>query len=77
MVRIDLVRKSSGGIDVKFRFENDLAAWRKARNEAVRFDLNAALKGDRETFLSWVSALSSSKTLKSNCSTATSGDESG
>ena len=45
MVRIDRVRKSSGGIDGKLMAEKDLAADRKALSDAVRFDLNADFKG--------------------------------
>lgn len=48
---IDLVRKSSGVIIGVVRAENDFAADRKARNEAVRFDL----KADRRR--GWVSAV--------------------
>jgi hypothetical protein len=42
---MDLVRKSSGGIDGKFRLEKERAAWRNALSEAVRFDLKADFKG--------------------------------
>jgi hypothetical protein len=45
MVRIDLVSISSDGIDEKLMAEKDLAADLKARRDAVRLDLNTALKG--------------------------------
>lgn len=45
MVRIDRVRKSSGGIDGKLMLEKDLAADRSARSDAVRLDLNTARSG--------------------------------
>lgn len=45
IVRIDRVRKSSGGMDGKLMLEKDLAAERKARKEAVKFDLNADRSG--------------------------------
>lgn len=45
MVRRDRVRKSSDGMDEKLMVEKDLAADRKARNEAVRLDLKAYLRG--------------------------------
>jgi len=72
MVKMDLVRKSSGGMDEKFRFEKERAAWRKARNDAVRFDLKADFsgsKGNREVFLPGSSSLAPN-TLKSNASTS-------
>lgn len=77
MVRIDLVRKFFGGIDVKFRFENDLVVWCKVCNEVVRFDLNVVLKGDCEIFLFWVLVLFLLKMLKFNCLIVILGDESG
>jgi hypothetical protein len=76
---MDLVRKSSGGIDEKFRFENERAAWRKARNDAVRFDLKADFsgrKGNLELFLSGASSLLPN-TLKSSSSTSISGEDRG
>lgn len=45
MVRIDRVRKSSGGMDGKLMPEKDLAADRRALRDAVRFDLKADLNG--------------------------------
>jgi hypothetical protein len=65
---MDLVRKSSGGIEGKLRFEKERAAWRRARNDAVRLDLKADFSGLKgESFFSGATSLSS-KTLKSNCS---------
>jgi hypothetical protein len=79
MVKIDLVRKSSGGIEERFNEEMDRAADRKARKEAVKLDLNADFKGlngnripdSRSCFGD------SSKTLKSNCSIPIRGPDSG
>jgi hypothetical protein len=79
MVKMDLVRKSSGGIDEKFRLEKERAAWRKARSEAVKFDLKADLsgvKGSREIFLPGTSSLPP-KTLKSSSSSSFSGEDRG
>lgn len=79
-VRRDRVRKSSGGIDVRFMFENDFAAFRNARNEAVKFDLKADLSGRNaergSAGFSWLVGLSSN-TLKSNSSTLGLGIERG
>lgn len=81
---MDLVRKSSGGIDGKLRFENDRAAERRARNDAVRFDLNAdfsGLRGCRDACSHSSSILLSSKTPKprpkSSTSTTIAGADSG
>lgn len=45
IVRIDLVRKSSAGIEGMFMVEKERAAFRSARRLAVRFDLKADLNG--------------------------------
>lgn len=59
MVRIDRVKKSSGGIEGKLIAEKDLAADLRARSEAVKLDLKTDLSGlkglrnwDLETFSS-------------------------
>lgn len=73
MVRIDRVRKSSGGIEGKFMLENERAAWRRARREAVKFDLNADFRGRTGTLISALLSLGSGepwKTRKSNSSTS-------
>lgn len=79
MVKIDLVRKSSGGIEERFNEEMDRAADRKARKEAVKLDLNADFKGlNGNRIPDSLSCLGdSSKTLKSNCSIAIRGPDSG
>jgi hypothetical protein len=45
MVRMDRVMRSSGGMDGKLMLENDFAADRSARSDAVRLDLKTALRG--------------------------------
>lgn len=45
MVRMDRVKRSSVGIVGKLMLENDLAADRSARKEAVKLDLKANLRG--------------------------------
>lgn len=74
MVRMDRVRKSSGGIDARVREEKDLAAERMARRDAVKLDLNADLRGNREKVPSrfaLVPSAGDSKTLKSSSSMST------
>ena len=73
---IDLVKKSSGGIEAAVRFEMVFAADLSARSDAVKFDLNA------DFFLglgssSTGSLSESAKTLKSNSSTSTSMSDKG
>jgi hypothetical protein len=79
MVRIDLVRKSSGGMEGKFNDEKDRAAWRKARSEAVRLDLKADFKGLNGDLIppSRPCVGDLSNTLKSNSSISTSGLDNG
>lgn len=50
MVSIDLVRKSSGGIEEAVNVERVRAAERNARSDAVKFDLNTDLNG----VITWV-----------------------
>lgn len=45
MVRMDREIRSSGGMVGKLMLEKDLAADRRARSDAVRLDLKAALSG--------------------------------
>ena len=45
IVSIDLVRKSSGGIEEVVNVDKDLAAERNARSDAVRLDLKTDLNG--------------------------------
>lgn len=45
MVKMDRVKRSSVGIVGKLILENDLAADRSARKEAVKLDLKANLRG--------------------------------
>lgn len=45
MVRMERVKKSSGGIDVRLRLESDRAAFRSARRDAVKLDLKAERSG--------------------------------
>ena len=55
---IDLVRKSSGVIIGVVRFENDLAAYLRARRDAVKFDLKADLRrGDSISISGFSSSL--------------------
>lgn len=66
-------------MDEKFRAEKERAACRRARSDAVRFDLNADFRG---RYSDWASASEffvgdSSNTLKSSSSSSTSGEESG
>ena len=76
---IDLVRKSSGVIIGVVRAENDFAADRKARNETVRFDLKADLRGGSTRILEFSCSLGCglSKTLKSSSSMSISGTDNG
>ena len=77
---IDLVRKSSGVIIGVVIDENDLAADRKARNEAVRFDLKADLRGGESISILGVSCSLDWglwKTLKSSSSMSISGADNG
>lgn len=72
IVRMDRVRKSSGGIEAKLMTEKDLAADRRALSDAVRLDLKAdlsGLKGCKNCDLTgWFSGRSN--TRKSNSSTS-------
>jgi hypothetical protein len=45
MVSIDLVRKSSGGIEELVKVDRDRAAERNARSDAVKFDLKTDRNG--------------------------------
>lgn len=73
---IDLVRKSSGVINGVVRLEKDFAADLKARNDAVRFDLNADFRRGASISMPPTGNSSSCfsdglwKTLKSSSSTS-------
>jgi hypothetical protein len=79
MVRIDLVRKSSGGMEGKFSEEKDRAACRKARSEAVKLDLKADFKGVNGNLVpvSRFCVGDLSNTRKSSSSISTSGLDNG
>lgn len=71
MVRIDRVRKSSGGMEGMFIEEKERAAFRRARRLAVKFDLKADLIGWKASLIPlFFSSLSGeeSNTLKSSSS---------
>jgi hypothetical protein len=69
MVRIDRVSRSSGGTEDAVNVESDRAAERKARSDAVRLDLKAALRG-RKTVSSDLSTSSAEATRASNSSSS-------
>jgi hypothetical protein len=82
IVIMDLVRKSSGVIRGVVSDENDFAAERKARSEAVKFDLKADFRGMGIASVDILDLLSGWscgfwKTRKSNSSMLIAGDNNG